>query len=87
MWSILKVRLGIKLFQFGANILIQRIFGRNVNRHLESVVKKLSLDDTLTGKQKYNRAKKFLDEVNEDAPDTLKNLAIEIMVSKVRKMV
>lgn len=77
------VGIGFFLLELGANILIQLVFGKQSRKELEKLVKDLSFDNDLTAKQKYNRAKKFLDGVKDDAPDVIKNLAIEAVVSKV----
>lgn len=77
------VGIGFFLLELGANILIQMVFGKENRKELEQLVKDLSFDNELTAKQKYNRAKKFLDGVKDDAPDVIKNLAIEAVVSKV----
>ena len=83
MWKQVLIKIGFFLFELGAQVLIQVIFGKENRERFELLVRELAADSELTAKQKYNRAKKFLDEVKEDVPDTLKNMAIEAVVAKV----
>lgn len=83
MWKKMLTKLGFFLLELGAQMLIQIFFGKENRKKLETVVGELALDSDLTSKQKYNRAKKFLDDISEDVPETLKNLAIEAVVSKM----
>lgn len=83
MWQKILVKIGFFLFEFGIQVLIQTLFGKENRQRLEAVINALSKDGELTAKQKYNRAKKFIDELDEDLPDTIKNLAIEAVVAKI----
>lgn len=83
MWTKMLTKFGFFLLELGAQMLIQIFFGKENRKKLETIVGELALDSTLTSKQKYNRAKKFLDDITDDVPETLKNLAIEAVVSKM----
>lgn len=86
MWNAFLTKVGFFLLSKGAQMLLKRFFGKEIQKHLEALIIDLSTDDTLTGKQKYNRAKKFLDATSVDMPEPMKNLIIEALVSKVKKI-
>lgn len=73
------------LFEIGVAIIINLVFGKESRKALEKLVEDLDWDSELSSTQKYNRAKKFLDNLREDAPDVIKNIAIEAIVAKVSK--
>lgn len=76
------VKLGFFLFELGSNVLIKIMLGSEITKELESLVEELQ-SENLSSKQKYNRAKKFLDQATDDLPDLAKNIAIETVVSKI----
>ena len=82
MFKSILMKLGFFLFELGSNVLIKIMLGSEVTKELERLVEQLQSED-LTSKQKYNRAKKFLDSATDGLPDLAKNVAIETVVSKI----
>jgi len=82
MFKTILTKIGFFLFEFGINLLIKLFLGSDLTKDLEKLIEQLE-NEELTSKQKYNRAKKFLDQAIEDAPDIAKNLAIESIVAKI----
>ena len=87
MKSVLK-SIGYFLFELGVSIFTRTIFGKEIRDELDKLVEELA-SEKLTAKQKYNRAKKFLDDsakqIKADVPDVAKNIAIEAAVAKVKE--
>ena len=86
MKSILK-NIGYFLFELGVSIFTRTVFSKEIRDELNALVEQLA-SENLTAKQKYNRAKKFLDDsakqIREYVPDVAKNIAIEAAVAKVK---
>lgn len=78
-------KVGYFLFELGSAIVISLLFSDEGRRDLEELIKDLEKDSGLTARQKYNRAKKFLDDIAGDVPEVAKNIAIETIVAKVTK--
>lgn len=80
-------RLGYFLFELGVSIFARTVFGKEVRDGLDKLVNELASEE-LTTKQKYNRAKKFMDEstkqLEADIPDIAKNMVIEAAVAKIK---
>lgn len=76
-------KIGYFLFELGVAIVISLVFSDEGRKSLEQLIKDLDGDSELSARQKYNRAKKFLDEIADDVPEVAKNIAIEAIVAKV----
>lgn len=87
MWKKFLIQLGFFLFELGIGIFARSVLGKDGTNRLTNFVEELETEDYagLTGKQKYNRVKKLVDEIAGDIPDNAKNMVIEASVAKLKK--
>lgn len=78
------VKVGFFLFEVGANILMNIVFGKDNKKNLENFINSLE-SENLTGEQKFKKAKEFINKTAKGAPEIAKNIAIETIVSKTNK--
>lgn len=78
------ITIGYFLLEIGANFLIRSVFGSKEKKNIEDLIAVLE-ESNMSPKEKYEAAKEYIDGIRGDAPETLKNVAIETIVMRVGK--
>lgn len=75
------IQLGYFALELGVKILSDVIFGKESTHNIMKLIDNIN-NENLTGKQKYDEVKNYVDNLKEGVPDSIKNIVIEGLVVK-----
>lgn len=75
------IQVGFVALEIGIKILSDVIFGKKGTKGIQDLIENIN-NEHMTGQQKYQEVKSFVDNLKTGVPDSLKNLVIEGLVTK-----
>jgi hypothetical protein len=78
------IQIGYFILELGIKILADAIFGKKNKKRIFDMIDNVS-NENMTGKQKYDEVKGFVDGLKDGVPDSIKNIVIEGLVTQSTK--